>query len=298
MLQNYCANPGIFMLSALLAHGFDIRPHDPPPPPHLPCRPVAAGYEQRIAERYSWDGMQRGSAPFLVIQHTTYGEGRLDWGAARLRLTPGQTMLVTVPHAHRYWLPPGGHWEYFWLILTGREALRLAHDILTAHGPILTPDAAQTDRLAAAALALLAPQPPGAASAAAWSALATLHEAAFATPPATDTPDPALARVLAHIDRHLADPLPIDRLAALAGISRAHFVRRFTAATGEPPSAHIRARRIDRADRLLLATELTVTEIAAATGFTDAAYLAKCFRRARGMAPLAWRATRSGAFPG
>jgi AraC-like DNA-binding protein len=286
------------MLSALLTHGFDICHHPTPPGPHLPCRPTAAGYEQRISERYSWDGMQRGSAPFLVLQHTTYGEGRLDWGAARLRLTPGQTMLVTIPHAHRYWLPPGGHWEYFWLILTGREALRLAHDILTAQGPILTPDAAQTDRLAAAALALLTPQPPGAASAAAWSALATLHEAAFASPPAPDAPDPApdpaLARVLAHIDRHLAEPLPIDRLAALAGLSRAHFVRRFTAATGEPPSAHIRARRIDRADRLLLATELTVTQIAAATGFTDSTYLAKCFRRARGMSPLDWRATRAG----
>ncbi len=80
----------------------------------------------RVAARHS---------PFVVLQHTTFGEGRLDWGAARLRLQPGQTMLVTVPHAHRYWLPPGGHWEYFWLILTGRESLRLAQDIITTSGP-------------------------------------------------------------------------------------------------------------------------------------------------------------------
>ncbi len=283
------------MLSTLLSHGFDIRHHPTPPSPQLPCVPVAAGYEQRISERYSWDGLQRGTSPFVVLQHTTYGEGRLDWGAARLRLQRGQTMLVTVPHAHRYWLPPGGHWEYFWLILTGRESLRLAQDILTTHGPILTPDPSQVDRLAASALALLGPLPPGAAASAAFAALATLHETAFARPgSATDTPDPALARVLSHIETHLAEPLTVDRLAAVAGMSRAYFVRRFSAATGRAPSHHVRDRRIDRADRLLLATELPVTAIAAATGFADAAYLAKCFRRARGMSPLDWRATRAG----
>lgn len=282
------------MLSALLAHGFDIHHPPTPTPPHLPCLPVAAGYEQRIAERYAWDGQQRGSSPFVVLQHTTFGEGRLDWGAARLRLHRGQTMLVTVPHAHRYWLPPGGHWEYFWLILTGREALRLAHEILTAHGPILTPDPTQVDRLAAAVLSLLSPQPPGAASALAYTALATLHEAAFARPATDDPPDPAIARVLAHVETHLAEPLNVDRLAAVAGMSRAYFVRRFTALTGRAPSRHVRDRRIDRVDRLLLATELQVTEIAEATGFADSTYLAKCFREARGMTPLAWRATRAG----
>jgi AraC-like DNA-binding protein len=282
------------MLSALLSHGFDIRHHPMPSSPHLPCLPLAAGYEQRISERYSWDGTQRGTAPFVVLQHTTFGEGRLDWGAARYRLTPGQTMLVTIPHTHRYWLPPGGHWEYFWLILTGREALRLTHEIHTAKGPILEPDPGQTDRLSTAALALLSPQPPGAASAAAWAALVTLHEAAFATPSGTASPDPALARVLDHVERHLADTLTVDRLASVAGISRAHFVRRFTAALGQPPSHYVRDRRLDRADRLLLATELTVTDIAAATGFSDAAYFAKCFRAARGMSPLEWRATRPG----
>jgi AraC-like DNA-binding protein len=203
-------------------------------------------------------------------------------------------MLVSVPHAHRYWLPPGGHWEYFWIILTGREAIRLGHDILTARGPVLDPTPAQSDRLAAAALALLAPQPPGAASAAAWSALATLHEVAFATPTEAGAPDPALARVLAHIEHHLAEALTIDRLAAVAGMSRGYFVRRFTAAMGQPPSAFVRDRRLDRVDRLLLATELTVTEIASATGFSEATYLAKCFRAARQMSPLDWRATRAG----
>lgn len=281
------------MLSALLTHGHDVTQIQPPRPPALQAHAVAAGYEQRRNETYSWDGMQRGASPFLVIQHTLLGEGRLDYAGTQYRLRPGDCMLVTMPHAHRYWLERGGAWEYFWLLLTGREPLRLAREILAHAGPVLRPDAAQTDRLAMACLALLSQNPSaGEASATAYGAMTALYDAAFVTPASVSLP-PNLTRTLAHIDAHLAEPLTIDRLALVAGQSRAHFVRQFTATLGRPPSSHVEARRLDRVERLLLATELTVDQIARMAGYADGNYLAKVFRRARGLSPLAWRATRA-----
>lgn len=283
------------MLSALLSHGHDVKmlalPRAPTP---LHCLAVAAGYEQRRAEVYSWDGLKRGNAPFLVIQHTILGEGRLDYSGTKYRLVPGQTMLVTMPHAHRYWLERGGAWEYFWLLLQGREALRLAREVLEAAGPVLEPDGGQTDRLAAACLAVMGGKLTlGEASTAAYSALAALHDAAFAGAEAAAALAPALARVTGFIEAHLGEPLPVDRLAAVAGMSRAHFVRVFSAALGQPPSDFVEGRRMERIERLLLATEMKVGEIAAATGFADGNYLAKVFRRRRGMTPLAFRASRA-----
>ena len=286
------------MLSALLAHGHDVTQTPPPRPARLQAFAVAAGYEQRRNETYSWDGMQRGGSPFLVIQHTLVGEGRLDYAGRLYRLRPGDCMLVTMPHAHRYWLERGGEWEYFWLLLSGAEPLRLAREILAHAGPVLRPDAACTDRLAGATLALLTDQPrAGAASAQAYAAMAALYDTGFATPPPPKLPAP-IARTLAHIDAHLAETLTIDRLAQVAGQSRAHFVRQFTAAVGRPPSTHVEARRLDRVERLLLASELTVDQIARLAGYADGNYLAKVFRRARGLSPLAWRATRAEAGAG
>jgi len=69
-------------------------------------------------------------------------------------------------------------------------------------------------------------------------------------------------------------------------------VRQFTQATGQAPSAYVLARRIERIERLLLATDMSVSDIARATGFADANYLAKAFRRKRGMAPLEFRASQ------
>jgi AraC family transcriptional regulator len=285
------------MLSTLLSHGHDIRRLGAVRGSSaLHCLTSAVGYEQRKAEIYSWDGMARGTSPFLVLQHTVLGEGRLSYAGTDHHLRPGQTMLVTIPQAHRYWLDRGGHWEYFWAVLHGREALRLAREILEVRGPVLEIGPAAVDRLAAACLTLLTDMTltAGTASSAAYAALTALHDSVFDQPgPPAPTLPAALSRVVDHIERNLATKLSVDRLAERAGLSRAHFVRVFTAALGQPPSDYVQTRRMERVERLLLASEMTVADIARACGFADPNYLAKVFRRHRGMAPLDYRATRA-----
>ena len=296
VLEKACAIAGNFVLSQLISHGHKVRglalPKSAVP---LHCMAVSAGYEQRLNEVYSWDGLQRGDAPFLVIQHTLVGEGRLDFAGTHYRLTPGQTMVLSLPHAHRYWLERGQHWEYFWMVLNGREALRLAREIIDVAGPVSTLPAPVVDRLAACCLALIERSDitPGEASAASYAAMAALHDGTFATSAAT-TPalPPAITRVVSHIEANLVWPLQVERLAMVADMSRAHFVRQFTLATGSAPSDYVLARRVERIERLLLATDMSVSAIARATGFADANYLAKVFRRRRGMAPLAFRASQ------
>ncbi len=282
------------MLSSLLAHGHDIRVLAPRGAmPSLGVLAEAVGYEQRRNELYSWDGMKRGTEPFLVIQHTILGEGRLDFGGARYRLGAGQTMLVTMPHAHRYWLERGGHWEYFWFVLSGREALRLAREVLAVAGPVLLPSEDGAELLAAACHALLTrPLSPAQASVLGYQALAVLHDAAFAGAKPQAALAPGMLRVLSHIEANLGGDLRVDTLAQVAGLSRAHFVRRFVAEVGVPPSDLVFASRMDRVERLLTASEMKVAEIARATGFADANYLAKAFRRHRGLSPMAFRALR------
>lgn len=283
------------MLTNLLDHGHDIRrltlPKSTVP---LHCMAISAGYEQRLNEVYSWDGLQRGTAPFLVIQHTIVGEGRLDFAGVEHRLVPGQTMVLSMPHAHRYWLERGGRWEYFWMVLNGREALRLAREIIDATGPVITLPAPVIDRLAGACLTLV-DRPditPGEASVAAYAAMAALHDGVFGTS-ATPEPkiSPAIARVVAHIEANLMATLQVERLATIAAMSRGHFVRQFSATLGMAPSEFVLERRMERIERLLLATDMSVVSIARATGFADANYLGKAFRRKRGVAPLEYRAS-------
>jgi AraC-like DNA-binding protein len=281
------------VLSNLISHGHKLRVLNlTRGPVALHAMAISAGYEQRINEVYSWDGLQRGSAPFVVIQHTIAGRGRLDFSGVAYALGPGQTMVLSLPHAHRYWLERGQSWEYFWMVLNGREALRLARDVIDTAGPVITPPPAVVDRLASACLTLIDRDDilPGEASSAAYSALAALHDSVFAGT-AVSPPElpPAIARAIAYIGDNLARPVNVERIAAVAQMSRAHFVRQFTAATGTPPSNYVFMRRLERVERLLVATDMTVAAIAGVAGFANANYLAKAFRRVHGMAPLAYR---------
>src|SRR3954451_15314335 len=140
---------------------------------------TSAGYDRRAGGTYDWHGLRRGEAPYVLVQHTLSGRGRLQFGSRRHLLLPGQTMLLRFPHDHRYWCAAGETWEFFWLCLNGREVSRIWHDAMTAHGPVVTLSAAAIDQLATICLGVLeggarsAPR----ASALAYGAAMTLAEA-------------------------------------------------------------------------------------------------------------------------
>ena len=90
-------------------------------------------------------------------------------------------------------------------------------------------------------------------------------------------------------DRHYADPLDLGDLAAAAGVSRYHFLRSFAATYGKTPSVYLAERRIERAQDLLRATNLTVTEVCMAVGYTSLGSFSSKFRRLVGMSPSSTR---------
>ncbi|MCI0685993.1 MAG: AraC family transcriptional regulator, partial [Sporichthyaceae bacterium] len=69
-----------------------------------------------------------------------------------------------------------------------------------------------------------------------------------------------LRRARDYIDRHYQEPLDLDRLARVACVSKYHLVRSFEAAYGETPIRYLTRRRIERAQDLLRAANLTITE--------------------------------------
>ena len=103
---------------------------------------------------------------------------------------------------------------------------------------------------------------------------------------------PTLFRVRAFLDSHLDANVTLDSLAEQFSLSREHLCRRFSVAFGLSPIRYLNARRHERACALLSGTDMTVTEIAAATGYSNVHYFSRAFRTAEGVTPLAYRARR------
>jgi AraC family transcriptional regulator len=96
-------------------------------------------------------------------------------------------------------------------------------------------------------------------------------------------------KVLEYIDRHITTRVLVADLCALVWRSEAHFSRAFRATFGYAPHAFVVRRRVEMAAKLMLHTDMSLSEIALGCGFVDQAHLCKHFRVVTGETPAAWR---------
>lgn len=77
----------------------------------------------------------------------------------------------------------------------------------------------------------------------------------------------------------------LDELAERLEVSKAHLIRTFTRQTGVSPGRYITHLRVEYAKLLLRGEDPSITYVAEASGFANANYFAKVFRRETGMSP-------------
>jgi len=97
------------------------------------------------------------------------------------------------------------------------------------------------------------------------------------------------ARVQDYISAHLAHPIGLADLAAIAGTTQTSFARAFKRATGTSPYRHLMQARIAQASRLLTGSQAPIAEIALACGFSHQEHLTRIFHRETGATPAAYR---------
>ncbi|MCG3148866.1 MAG: HTH-type transcriptional activator RhaS [Verrucomicrobiae bacterium] len=95
----------------------------------------------------------------------------------------------------------------------------------------------------------------------------------------THPDDPLVTGLRTHIRQHLADSITLDHLAAKAGLSKFHLIRRYKALTGRTPLEDVRHIRLQTARDLLLTTALSLKEIAPRVGLGDEYRLCRLFRQ-------------------
>lgn len=88
---------------------------------------------------------------------------------------------------------------------------------------------------------------------------------------------------------HLDGGIGLEDLAFECRLSRSHFARAFKVSTGTSPLGWLAARRIECVKSQLLSSDLSLEQIAANCGFSDASHLARAFFRATRWQPGAWR---------
>lgn len=96
-------------------------------------------------------------------------------------------------------------------------------------------------------------------------------------------------RITDYVEANLEQELTLSDLAALAGLSLAHFARAFRLTVGTPPHRYVLHRRIERAKQLLCGSEQPIAAVAFDCGFSSQAHLTSVFSRLVGTTPAKFR---------
>ncbi|WP_270603268.1 hybrid sensor histidine kinase/response regulator transcription factor [Bacteroides ovatus] len=99
-----------------------------------------------------------------------------------------------------------------------------------------------------------------------------------------------MSKVMKTINDHLADPtLNVEMLAANVGMSRVHMHRKLKELTNQSARDFIRSIRLKQAANLLREKNLSVSEVAYATGFSNLSHFSNTFRDFYGISPSEYK---------
>lgn len=95
-----------------------------------------------------------------------------------------------------------------------------------------------------------------------------------------------VSRLREVIETHLAESeFTVESLASEMNLSRVQLYRKVKAITGSTPVELLRRARLTKARELLATSDMTVSEVAYACGFTAPSYFTKCYKEEFGALP-------------
>ena len=202
----------------------------------------------------------------------------------------GQVVLFDCREPYRYAASDG--LEFSWLLFNGLNTRAFYRRILQAHGgrQVFMPSGVSeiAQLLDSIFTGCAADERPGEAQLSQMLhrilGLLLLDD----TSPAHAGSD-RIAEAIRYMNRHLFEELSVQEVAASVSLSSSHFSRQFKAKTGYSPYEYIILRRIDKAKYLLTSTQLSVKEIAYATGYNSEENFIHSFRSNVGIAPGLFR---------
>lgn len=98
-----------------------------------------------------------------------------------------------------------------------------------------------------------------------------------------------IRNMLSFIHNHYKDKITIAQIAAATGISEREAMRSFRKNLNQTPIEYLISYRLNEAKKMLLNSELPITEICYQCGFSDSSYFGKAFRKAYGITPREFR---------
>lgn len=104
-----------------------------------------------------------------------------------------------------------------------------------------------------------------------------------------DIVDNRILRVVKYIRNNIHKDISIEELKDMCCLSKDHFIRLFKNELQETPTQYIIQRKIERAQLMLITSDLLIKDIAYELSFENVSYFNRLFKKATGLTPSDYR---------
>jgi AraC-like DNA-binding protein len=247
---------------------------------------VLSGRSRETGPYYN-SGRQELSS-YAVWQYTISGQGRLDLRDRSWDLQPGSLMILAVPGPHVYYLPENSdHWEFVFLVMIGREAVRITRMIERRLGP--APASAGLPETLALLYETLEKLFSGGINDPFTNSSCTYRLCmAFLKEAGEDGENPekqSFDFLRSFLRENLYRDISVEEMAEVMQLSRSHFTRIFGRVMGMSPRMYLEDLRLKTAIGVLFEEKISIKETAARCGIHDVNYFCRLFKKRYGISP-------------
>jgi AraC-like DNA-binding protein len=183
-------------------------------------------------------------------------------------------------------------WRYLWVIFDGPKSEEILRSIgITEEQPMLYPGERSTELLAAMEKLLYECEQEYQTVGNFYALLQTMKNCIGAQkklPPQQDY----VEKIKRYIEYRYVEDVKISELAEHCGLNRSYMTKCFTEDTGVSPKEYLMQYRLKKAKELLINSELPISNVAYAVGYSDPLAFSKMFKKKERMSPLEYRDTQ------
>jgi AraC-like DNA-binding protein len=253
---------------------------------------VLFGHCRETGAEYYNDGKEMEAASHAAWQYTLSGRGCLELESGRYDLLPGSLMILSIPGPHVYYLPESSdHWEFVFVTMIGREAVRITRMIERRLGNVIAADRMpETLSLLYDILEKLFSgeiNNPFNNSAHTYRlCMKFLEEAGDIRKSGGKY---SFEELKTFLKDHLYRDISVEEMAGVMNLSRSYFTSVFSREMGVSPRIYLENLRLKTAMDVLFEKGATVKETAFRCGIYDVNYFCRLFKKRYGVSPGKYR---------
>ena len=253
---------------------------------------VRTGHCIETSTDYNIDCLSDNFTSIATWQYTLKGRGRINIKNDYYDLLPGSLMLITIPGPYTYFLPDDSQsWEFIFIVMTGREAVRINKLIEQRIGNVIEINSCQ--KTISLLYKIVSNTFSGKINNAFTNSsytyqicMSLLRESNLSK---TKSREYIFHNLIKYLKKNIQKKIAVDEMASFMNLSYSHFTRLFTMEMGINPSVYFMNMKLKYATYLLLQNHYSIKEIAFHCGFNDVSYFCHLFKKRFGISPKKYR---------